>query len=620
MWRSKRNKTDEAGAGAGAGGEEGAEVEKTAVEEPKQATSNSRLSASLLGKFFTNKLKKSATDVDDADRENSNEPVEEAEKEETEEGTTPINKPKWASLFGRSSKASIKTDDDDDDANGTAEEPTKLGTSSTNDEVEVEMSTDAGTLSIRGDTGSQSQSLPLSYAPSADRPSVHDEALEMLTGALLIYIFADLRDMAKAGIIDQTDLLTDPVAIHQVVQAIQNNKEALAERAIKHEDIGIRMKALKDIHGQQKKKAQRSDDDEAPTHIQQVLQGGAVASAAGLAQSKESVLAHFHDEKTTQGVVYGIAVNHLRKRVTCIFRGSVTSQDFITDANSSLKKVDNPVVVSIDPESHSHIKIHTGFYKYLFREDEDGKERLQHILDDVKQLMKEYEGYQLYSTGHSLGGACCTLFGFYAAMDDEIVQNGPVVVISIASPRVGGKEFADAFHSLEQDKRLQHLRIANKEDVVTHLPFYTFKATAMSPLITAFRGAGDLYLHCGISLELRSVIEDTDEEREGGDASDASRSRNFHLSHPKGKCLEKQQSSSFFNSPEMTAMKESVKSLAESLAPVRKADFETLTSYHSCTEYETRLLAGEDFFSTVTLDQLYQDTSIVGMSLTRGSS
>jgi len=32
------------------------------------------------------------------------------------------------------------------------------------------------------------------------------------------------------------------------------------------------------------------------------------------------------------------------------------------------------------------------------------------------------------------------------------------------------------------------------------------------------------------------------------------------------------------------------------------------------------LIAAEDYFSTVTLDQLYVDTSIVGDSLTRGPS
>jgi len=245
---------------------------------------------------------------------------------------------------------------------------------------------------------------------------------------------------------------------------------------------------------------------------------------------------------------------------------------------------------------------------------------LRHILDDVKELMKEHANYRLYCTGHSLGGACCTLFGFYAAMEDELVQNGPVVVISIASPRVGGYEFCDSFHELEQKRRIQHLRVSNKEDVVTHLPFIALKATAMSPLLSAILGAGNLYKHCGINLEMKSLKELKDEHEEG-DAGETTMipDKHYQLCYPQGRMLERKNSSSFYSKDFESAL-EAAKALAESLVPVRKADFEQVTEYHSCREYEERLIAAEDYFSTVTLDQLYVDTSIVGDSLTRGPS
>ena len=187
-------------------------------------------------------------------------------------------------------------------------------------DVEVEIETQMGTLKIHDPTGQiSSQSLPLSYAPSNDRPSIYDEALEMLTAALFIYIFAALREMAREGVIDSQGLLQEPIGVQTVVDAIQRNKEKLEERAIKHEEIGEKLMALKSIHEQQQN---AQEDPKAPTHIQQVLQGGTVASAAGLAQSKESALVKFQDEKTTQGVVYGIALNHLRKRITVVFRGT----------------------------------------------------------------------------------------------------------------------------------------------------------------------------------------------------------------------------------------------------------------------------------------------------------
>ena len=611
MWRSKQKKTeaDEAVVEKAAAGGDKVVEEPNAPESPEKRTSKS-----MLHTLWNKSSKSSGNDAEVATKEDaSKEELDATDEEKNEaseepEGASPP-KSRWSSLWNRSSHNNKVDADDAGDSNSHE--------SNNANNIEVEISTETNKLKING--SQQPLFVPLSFAPSPDRPSVHDEALEMLTGSLLIYIFADLRHMAREGIIDQADLLQDPIALHQVVTAIDNNKEALAERAIEHEVIGEKMQALRDIHAQQQ---QQQADPEAPTHIQQVLQGGAVANSGGLEPSQESVLAQFHDETTTQGVVYGIAVNHLRKRVTIIFRGSVTQQDFITDAKSKMFKLDNPVA-RLDPKAESHIKIHTGFHQYLFRKDDNGKERLQHILDSAKELLKENPGYRLYCTGHSLGGACCTLCGFYAAMDDEIVEHGPVVVISIASPRVGGHEFCDAFHSLELLNRLQHLRVANKEDVVTHLPFISLKATAMSPLLSAIRGVGNIYRHCGINLELRSMLleekataEAEEEERE---AIREETPKHYQICHPKGRCLERAGSGSFYTeySETFKGALETAKNLAESLAPVRNADFDSLTEYHSCTEYETRLVGAKDYLSTVTLDQLYQDVSIVGKSFAK---
>jgi hypothetical protein len=114
------------------------------------------------------------------------------------------------------------------------------------------------------------------------------------------------------------------------------------------------------------------------------------------------------------------------------------------------------------------------------------------------------------------GGALSSLFGFYAAADNEIInltQGRPVRVFSIASPYVGNTKFLLAFQGLERAQRIQYLRIANAEDVVTLMPVISPKIGALSPLLALKQGAASLYKHCGIKLHLNPVIPETNEKQ-----------------------------------------------------------------------------------------------------------
>jgi len=534
---------------------------------------------------------------------NSEEKQEEQEATETtsEEDVVSKTTSRWMRLWGSTSTTDITSSSRLWLSSASTRTTTSTDSTSNLAEVEVEVEIDG---SVRPTPG-----FAYHLGPSKDRPSLLDESLEMLTGSLMIYIFADLREMARNGKIDCPDLLEEPITVKQVITAIAENKQAIIDQSIDHEDCEQKLGNLKKKFGiklQQKLEQQSSDE----VRIEEVLQGGsaAMASAAALSQTQESVLAHFRDEKSTQGVVYGIAVNHVKKRITIIFRGSVTQQDFLTDARSSQKKIDNPLAAEFIPSDEktiSDIQIHSGFHSYLFRKDKDGKVRLVHIFDDVKQLLQENPGYRIYCTGHSLGGACATLCGYYAAADNELVQNGPVVVISIASPQVGNHAFVDSFHQLEKLNRVQHLRIGNREDMITHLPFIHVKAMAFSPLYCAVFGAGNLYKHCGIHLELKS-IEVNEERKDNGD--EIVDSKHYRICHPKGTCVDESYAEEFKRAVE------SAKLLAESIRPVAQRDFDALTKRHSCKEYEARLIAAESYLSTITLDQMYGDESIVGAS------
>lgn len=228
--------------------------------------------------------------------------------------------------------------------------------------------------------------------------------------------------------------------------------------------------------------------------------------------------------------------------------------------------------------------------------EETGKTRLEDITDDVKASLTKYPGYSLYCCGHSLGGSLCTLFGFYISANDEVMAmlDGPVKVYSIASPYVGNWKFRFAFQYLERQKRIQHLRIANLEDMVTLMPFAAPKLTALSPALSLIKGAGNLYKHCGMRLQLTAPGE--------GDGLC------HEISYPKDhECTDEDEYAKEVNDSMAAG-----KSLASAFGYAIRQDFDTLVKFHSCEEYEFRLEKSKSILTTVTLDQLYADKKLVG--------
>jgi hypothetical protein len=58
---------------------------------------------------------------------------------------------------------------------------------------------------------------------------------------------------------------------------------------------------------------------------------------------KRSEIVKLDDAKSEEECVYAIAVNHAIKRVMVVFRGSVSTQDFVQDAKAVLVVIPNPV-------------------------------------------------------------------------------------------------------------------------------------------------------------------------------------------------------------------------------------------------------------------------------------
>mmetsp|Transcript_4393 Transcript_4393/g.7675 ORF Transcript_4393/g.7675 Transcript_4393/m.7675 type:complete len:429 (-) Transcript_4393:65-1351(-) len=199
----------------------------------------------------------------------------------------------------------------------------------------------------------------------------------------------------------------------------------------------------------------------------------------------------FDDHGEHSRLVYGIALNKLRKRVTLIFRGTYSegTADWRRNIQADPCKVSLPEhLLEMSRDASSHIELHRGFYEYMFANKERSHkyqlERYEEIIDNVLGVLKDFPDYHLYITGHSLGGSLALLVAFHVACSDSPLVPKPVTCVSVGSPCIGDQRFLNTFRMLERSRRIRYLRISNSNDPVANLPPFSW------------------YRHVGINLNL----------------------------------------------------------------------------------------------------------------------
>jgi triacylglycerol lipase len=130
--------------------------------------------------------------------------------------------------------------------------------------------------------------------------------------------------------------------------------------------------------------------------------------------------------------------------VVLAFRGTVTIQDWLTDAR-----------IKLIPSTAG--RVHLGFSRAL-----------DHVWDDLLDTVLAWKSNDqtLWITGHSLGGALATLAANRLSSTDAGV---PVAgLYTFGQPRVGDKAFAENFN-----REMPHsaFRMVNDEDAVTRVPW-----------------------------------------------------------------------------------------------------------------------------------------------------
>ena len=329
-------------------------------------------------------------------------------------------------------------------------------------------------------------------------PNLFVETLEPTILSILVFAMADLRQIvrekqrARSDDVRVMESISDgvlqlPMSAQQVEPIIRRNKELLISK--------LRPSQL--------------------LTIKHILTDDFLLKNVDL-DVKHITIHHFGDDNADNECVYGILTNSEKKQVQLAFRGSITMQDWRTDAKAVSADLPNPLY---DPDTAEDdadaqpetLGVHLGFRDYLYdatardlsfstarrRSTSDGstvdrndatttkRNKIAMILDQISDLLDAHPGYTLLLTGHSLGGALAQLTSLEAAVRfTSSTGDGarpPVTCVSIASPRVGDRYFRGAIQCLERQQRLRCLAVRNVFDLVPILPNRLFRGDCCRP-------------------------------------------------------------------------------------------------------------------------------------------
>jgi predicted lipase len=202
---------------------------------------------------------------------------------------------------------------------------------------------------------------------------------------------------------------------------------------------------------------------------------------------------------TQNDVVYGICVQREEKKITVVFRGTVNSHNWLMNFRYDMMEVPNPVD-DYYPGRVDGLSVHSGFALYLLRRRKDTRRsKMDEIFEKIETIGKELApdgDYKLCITGHSLGGALATLFGFYCGAKLCLTpqKTKEVRIFTFASPRVGGESFLYAFQHLERAGWIRHARFSCTNDIVPLIPFCNFQVDNLK-----------FYKHVGMRVQLHDT-------------------------------------------------------------------------------------------------------------------
>jgi hypothetical protein len=381
-------------------------------------------------------------------------------------------------------------------------------------------------------------------------PNLHNEIDEMLETVVVTYLLAALRRKARSHELEESAgriVLKLPITHSEAMVHVLTNRDRLLENeAYKQVLLAAEERNMLPPFN--------TSEQKRPTNV-----------------SRASIVA-FDDDFGNDGLVYTIGVNPVRKLITVCFHGLAT--DGATDFTSYTKEVQNPIK---NRSQKATFRLVQTFHDYLFeassrgsigRKGEGEVSEYEAILRILIPATRRFPNYKVYVTGHGIGAALATLFGFRVATEPDSVIPKPVSIFSIGGPYVGDASFRSAHQTLESQGKLRHARFTNQKDMLTIAP-----KLALGWKLN-YSSFGTLFKHVGMHVRLSPL----------------------EVSYPKVR-------SGYF----ARAWDEAARGWEQSLT--KNISF---SPFHTLLDYSRRFEANKPVLQSIRLNELYSRKSIVG--------
>eukprot|EP00536_Pseudo-nitzschia_multiseries_P013644 jgi/Psemu1/261579/estExt_Genewise1Plus.C_5950030 len=316
--------------------------------------------------------------------------------------------------------------------------------------------------------------------------SVYEESIPMLYASSLVYATATvLAKVRKAGIklkIPEDSPLTEEYLAKFKEQSCDfrefNNGNGLTFGEVNalfdlNKDTILKVLEEEDVVEAEKETFNMELVEDLKKYFE------ASEGAAGEKPEDRVFLSTFRSVRSRVSCVYGVVKDTNNKIIIVSFRGSQSikeTRDWQTNVNFKLEALPTPEKIKdkMEGKLKKRVLVHEGFYKYLNENDRlDGKalQRTERIMEDIESLLKNEEGYSVYVTGHSLGGALATLFAFQiaGAGPEYNFLPRPVNLISYAAPFSGTSGYRKAYEQMELNGLIRNLRVTVDNDLVPSL-------------------------------------------------------------------------------------------------------------------------------------------------------